>query len=354
MSVIIVSTDREGQLYAAAHTGTVVGFCHPDSWTFWFDPAVDRAPDDLARVLTGPLGALAQTVTAHCGLEEPPPVVARRLADAAVSAPQHRTPPAEVVTHLGSAARLAAACHRGPIPFAAEPIRPLNDRDRTPRHELLCRLGDGFAPELRYQMIQNAERVGAIGGLDGAAIGQATDLQRQIADRGLPPTILHVNVSATDPGARLSFLRQIISNEGIDPRNICLELTETAPIGFEAVKQFVQEAHELGCPVFADDFGDGPGSPPLADLSQSGLDGIKLSRLFVEASKSPAMRQLVAALVVVAHDAGMLCVAEQVKTEDMRTLAVDLGFDMAQGFHIGRAVPAEQVVQTKLQGESGL
>lgn len=128
---------------------------------------------------------------------------------------------------------------------------------------------------------------------------------------------------------------------GLDPRQIDIEITETAFIGdeekvFKALESFRAQGHA----VWLDDFGTGFSS--LSHLQQYPVDGIKIDRSFVSDIVSNSKNlTLVAALADLGLKMGKEVVAEGIETQIEQTILQRLGATYGQGYHIGRPVKAQ-------------
>lgn len=99
---------------------------------------------------------------------------------------------------------------------------------------------------------------------------------------------------------------------------------------------------DLGVSIAIDDYGTGYSS--LAYLRTLPVQTLKIDKSFVTAMNSqPTNSSIVRSTIELARSLGMNCVAEGV--EDQKTLDTlrSLGCDGAQGFHIGRPVPIEEL-----------
>jgi EAL domain-containing protein (putative c-di-GMP-specific phosphodiesterase class I) len=96
---------------------------------------------------------------------------------------------------------------------------------------------------------------------------------------------------------------------------------------------------DLGLQVSIDDFGTGYNS--LAHLKHLPVDELKIDRGFV-ANLATDERDagIVAATVALGRVLGLTVVAEGVEDETALTRLADLGCHAAQGYHLGRPVPA--------------
>ncbi|MDB4875533.1 MAG: sensor-containing diguanylate cyclase/phosphodiesterase [Gemmatimonadetes bacterium] len=156
------------------------------------------------------------------------------------------------------------------------------------------------------------------------------------------PLALTVNVSARHLGLAdfVARIGGIVAAAGLDPRSLRLEITESVLIGDpEAARAKLSELRRSGFSVYLDDFGSGYSS--LRYLSGLPLDGVKLDRDFIEGISS---RQLEAPIVrtvrELARDIGVRAIAEGIESDAQLTVLRALGYDLGQGYFIGRPMPA--------------
>ena len=151
---------------------------------------------------------------------------------------------------------------------------------------------------------------------------------------------LSVNVSATalaDPTAADRYQR-IVKEQGVDPSEVVLELTESSVMGDAARALGVLARLRLkGFGLAIDDFGTGYSS--LAQLSQIPFTELKIDQGFVTGAHSqPRKRAVVEASLDLARKLELDVVAEGVASvEDWQMLA-ELGCGMAQGHLIAPPV----------------
>lgn len=127
----------------------------------------------------------------------------------------------------------------------------------------------------------------------------------------------------------------------VPPDSVVLEVTETAVMEDPELSGTVlRNLRNQGLHVALDDFGQGFSS--FGYLKHFPASELKIDQSYVmPIPRDPRSRQIVRAMVGLAHELQMRAVAEGV--EDAATLAAlaDFGCDLAQGFHIGRPQPAE-------------
>jgi len=123
-----------------------------------------------------------------------------------------------------------------------------------------------------------------------------------------------------------------------------MEITETAAIyNIHVAKDFLRTVRSQGCEFALDDFGMGFSS--FYQLKNLDVDYLKIDGSFVRnLSKDPVDKHLVMAMVHLAGSLGKRTIAEFV--EDAETLEIlrSIGVDCAQGFHIGRPRPLDDVL----------
>jgi EAL domain-containing protein (putative c-di-GMP-specific phosphodiesterase class I) len=154
---------------------------------------------------------------------------------------------------------------------------------------------------------------------------------------------MSVNLSATDLDDDVLPARVAgkLAAHGLRGNDLTLEVTETALLGDRpAARRVLQELDRQGIDISLDDFGAGNAS--ISRLYALPVTELKIDRQFV-ADPSEHAREYLAAIAGFGQRLGMRVVAEGI--EDSATMAVvrELGCDLAQGYHVGRPQPAEQL-----------
>ena len=196
------------------------------------------------------------------------------------------------------------------------------------------------------EFISVAEDSGFILTLGAWVIGEAC---RQLAAwRGEGAGIfkISVNLSArqlSDPGL-VEYVASTLRSTGLPAESLVLEITETLLMSnMDASFSTLEALKKLGVGISVDDFGRGYSS--LSYLWRVPLDSIKIDRSFVADLETDERARVLAATVVdLAHNLGVLAVAEGVETDRQFTILKDLGCDVMQGFLLGRPVPAGLVL----------
>jgi len=136
---------------------------------------------------------------------------------------------------------------------------------------------------------------------------------------------------------------------GVAPSKLIIEVTESSIMTDpKRAAVVLQQLRRIGVDVAIDDYGTGHAS--LNYLKQFDIDELKIDRSFImnlDVDSSDAI--IVASTVELGHNLGLRIVAEGV--EDGATLEwlSGLGCDTAQGYHIGRPMSPEAVVEVVAQ-----
>jgi EAL domain-containing protein (putative c-di-GMP-specific phosphodiesterase class I) len=163
---------------------------------------------------------------------------------------------------------------------------------------------------------------------------------------GLSLTV-SVNASTTnllDPGF-VDSVRDALARPRLPASALIVEITETTIISdFGRCKQVIANLRDLGVGVSIDDFGAGFTS--LAYLGSLAVSELKLDRRFItDLSATDGNRDLalVRATVELGHALGLRVVAEGIEDAPTLEMLTGVGCDVAQGYFIGRPMPAAEV-----------
>jgi len=191
-----------------------------------------------------------------------------------------------------------------------------------------------------------AERHGTITAIDEWVFEQAT----RIAATGRAVT---VNVSAQTVG-RSSFVEvaeRALVRHGAPPSLITFEITETAVISdIVGATRFASRLEAIGCHFALDDFGTRYAA--LTYLKHIPLSYLKIDVDFVrDLRHNDRSRAVVSGVVALARGFGLRTIAEGVENEATLALLLELGVDLAQGFHIARPAPTVAAGPRKAHGQ---
>jgi EAL domain-containing protein (putative c-di-GMP-specific phosphodiesterase class I) len=141
----------------------------------------------------------------------------------------------------------------------------------------------------------------------------------------------------------IELLEREIADAGGGPTSLIVEIKETAAIAdLQQARTFAEALERLGLRMSLDDFGAGLGS--FSSLRALPIDYLKIDGQFVGGlAGNPVDREIVKAIVALARAAGRRTVAEFVSDQETLELLAELGVDLAQGFHVGRPRPLEEL-----------
>jgi diguanylate cyclase (GGDEF)-like protein len=136
---------------------------------------------------------------------------------------------------------------------------------------------------------------------------------------------------------------RVLLRHGLRPERLILEITETTMMSeLDVVEEVLGALRTMGVQLSVDDFGTGYSS--LAFLQRVAVNEVKIDRSFVAGmAGSDSDRALVRATVQLAHSLGARAVGEGVEDEVLAEELRALGCDFAQGYHLGRPMPADQL-----------
>ncbi|MES1997901.1 MAG: EAL domain-containing protein [Pseudomonadota bacterium] len=141
-------------------------------------------------------------------------------------------------------------------------------------------------------------------------------------------------------------LATLLCSEGtcLAPERIEIEITENILMAeIEHGAKVIGRLRDLGVSVAIDDFGTGYSS--LAYLKKLPIHSVKIDKSFVmNMAEDDNDAVIVRATIDLAHNLGYLVVAEGVENRDALDLLAVLGCNLAQGYHISHALPAEALI----------
>jgi len=249
-----------------------------------------------------------------------------------------------VVERVALEADLHRALADGDITVHYQPIFDLTAR-RVVGLEALARWAHaerGWVSPVDF--IPVAERTGLILELERQVLEQVCD--QMVSWRRLVPDLkAGVNFSARhlrDPGVVGSVL-ECLSRHELPAGMLVAEVTESLFFADEDVVSTVLHAlHDAGVVLALDDFGTGYSS--LSRLSQHPFQVLKVDRSFLaEVGVGSTPPTILLATLAIARGLGLDVVAEGVETEAQLEFLQQQGCPFAQGFLLGRPVPADQV-----------
>jgi diguanylate cyclase (GGDEF)-like protein len=189
------------------------------------------------------------------------------------------------------------------------------------------------------EFVPLAEESGAIVPLGDWVIRRVCEQLR--AWQGSQPVLADVAMSVNFSGRQfrrqdfVDAFRRIMSETGVDPRLIAVEVTESVIMDdVEVSAAKLARLRELGVRIHVDDFGTGYSS--LSYLHRFPITAVKIDRSFVSELPSHAeSEEVVKAIVSIAESLDFDVIAEGIESEAHAERLQELRCRYGQGFHIG-------------------
>jgi diguanylate cyclase (GGDEF)-like protein len=200
----------------------------------------------------------------------------------------------------------------------------------------------GLIPPMEFLPL--AEQTGLIGPLTSYVISAALKQAREWALEGIEVPVA-VNVSERsllDPRFPVE-VESLLERWGVPGQQLQLELTERGLIAdVVTAMDVIERLCALGVRISIDDFGTGYSS--LGRLVELPIQELKIDRTFVmDMDGDGPGAAIVRSTIDLGHHLGLEVVAEGVETEEQLRELRTLGCDGAQGFHLLRPLPADEV-----------
>jgi diguanylate cyclase (GGDEF)-like protein/PAS domain S-box-containing protein len=217
--------------------------------------------------------------------------------------------------------------------------------------ESLIRWTRGGKPVSPVTFIPMAEELGLIEPLGTWILQQVcerlAEWQRRYPQSSLEYITVNVSSRQLMQQNFLRIVEQAVEKTGLEPRDLRLEITETALMDSPATAADVlRQLREFGAKIYLDDFGTGYSS--LSHLHKLPVDALKIDRSFVSSlsvnSERPA---IVESILALARTMKTNVVAEGIETEVQARELERLGCTHAQGYLFSRplsAKAAEEVI----------
>ncbi len=191
------------------------------------------------------------------------------------------------------------------------------------------------------EFIPLAERTGLIKPLTLWVLTAALHQSRTWQRAGLRLSVA-VNLSARNlqDTELADQIEEMLTRSGIPPNQLELEITESTIMADPPrALEILTRLHHMQIPLAIDDFGTGYSS--LGYLRKLPVSSIKIDKSFVKnmaADDSDAV--IVRSTIELAHNLGLLVVAEGVETQYVWDRLAALGCDAAQGYYMSAPMPA--------------
>ncbi|MEZ2231481.1 putative bifunctional diguanylate cyclase/phosphodiesterase [Microcoleus sp.] len=194
------------------------------------------------------------------------------------------------------------------------------------------------------EFIPMAEEMGLIAPLGEWVLETACRQTQAWQAQGLGPLRVAVNVSARqfDQKNLTQRVSQILTETGLDPKYLELELTESLVLQDEtAVSQAFSVWKKMGIRVAIDDFGTGYAS--LSYSKRFPFDVLKIDKSFIRnITEDRQNAAITIAIIQMGHSMNMTVVAEGVEDEQELAFLCTHDCDEIQGYFFSKALPQDE------------
>jgi diguanylate cyclase (GGDEF)-like protein len=173
--------------------------------------------------------------------------------------------------------------------------------------------------------------------LRDAAAWRADGLELEVAVNLAAANLLDVEL----PG----IVAAALERHGVPASGLRFEVTETSVLAdADRCVSVLEGLRRLGVGLSLDDFGTGHAS--LSRLATLPVDELKIDRSFItDVARDPAHRAIARTIVDLGRSLGLRVVAEGIEDDDCLAAVRALGCDVAQGYGLGRPMPARAVAE---------
>lgn len=158
---------------------------------------------------------------------------------------------------------------------------------------------------------------------------------------------LHLNLSAAEllRADLVDDVRETLAAHALDPCRLVLEITESVLMSRKTgEEQVLEKLRALGVGLQIDDFGTGYSS--ISYLRTLPADTVKVDHSLIRNLESdPRQRKFVAAILQLIDAAELDAIVEGIETAEQAEQLAAMGCLYGQGYHLGRPVPAEGILE---------
>jgi len=260
----------------------------------------------------------------------------------------------EVDDKLSLEHAIANALAKDEFELYYQPIVCIHTNRPTGAEALIRWNRPGYGLVMPDQFVPVAEASNLVADVDSWVLRQALAQQATWSSHTLlKDATIHVNMSARsllNPSAAESVEAQLRS-ANVPKAQICIEVTETSlPEDFDAAATAARHLNRQGIDIAIDDFGTGFAS--LTYLRELAPSVIKVDRSFIANIHRHEEHSIVKLIAAIGTTLDLQVVAEGVETSAQLEAARDLGCTFAQGYYLGKPMPAHKLETWSEQNNS--
>jgi EAL domain-containing protein (putative c-di-GMP-specific phosphodiesterase class I) len=205
------------------------------------------------------------------------------------------------------------------------------------------------------QFIPLAEHTGLMRPLSHWVLQAAVIQARAWQLQGIElPVAVNLSASNLQDSMLPDNVAGLLQEHGLSANRLQVEVTESAlMVDREGAAAVLGRLRALGVRVSVDDFGTGHSS--LAYLKDLPVDELKIDKAFVQhLAFNPKDRAIVRAIIGLAHELGLVVVAEGVEDRATWEILRRSHCDIVQGFFLSRPISAAEVTVWLSDFQSGI
>ncbi|MBP2634893.1 MAG: hypothetical protein H6Q72_800 [Firmicutes bacterium] len=207
----------------------------------------------------------------------------------------------------------------------------------------------GMVPPLKF--IPLAEEMGLIVGIGNWVLKTACAFNQELYKICQKRLRTSVNISVVQLMQEdlVQSVKEVLDETGLPPEYLELELTESVLMEqFEDNTRKLQNVRAMGVRIALDDFGSGYSS--LTYLKKLPITALKMDKTFIDdIAIGDNNVTITGSIIEMAHELGLVVVAEGVETEEQFAYLKQKGCDIIQGYLISQPLSSDEFT-AKLQG----
>ncbi|NLY71273.1 MAG: EAL domain-containing protein, partial [Clostridiales bacterium] len=203
----------------------------------------------------------------------------------------------------------------------------------------------GLVPPLEF--IPVAEKAKLIIPIGEIVIIKAFQFLNRLKDHGYDDICVSINISVIqllNPDFT-NRLFELISEMRINPKNICLEITESVfASDCESINNTIDKLREAGIHIAIDDFGTGYSS--FSREKELKADCMKIDKCFIdELLNTDLDKAITGDIISIAHKLGHYTIAEGVESDIQLEYLRKFNCDKVQGYIISKPLDEKEAIK---------
>jgi diguanylate cyclase (GGDEF)-like protein len=248
--------------------------------------------------------------------------------------------------HLHLEQTLNFALEKNQLYLKYQPIFNLQSRKVVGLETLICWEHPEYGSISPAIFIPLAEEIGLIGVIGDWVIKTACEHAMTWSLNQIPDFKLAINISSYQ-FVQEDFYQQvmnIISDTGVSPKLLELEITETTAMNYAVVvsEGLIKKFDDYGISIAIDDFGTGYSS--LTRLKHLAISTLKIDQIFIkDALIDYKSRTIVKTLIEMSKELRLNVIAEGIESQEQLDFLLLCGCTQGQGYFLGMPLIADHI-----------